>query len=85
MSAKSSPAREKHRGSRDEDRLQFYSFSWPGGPPQIGPQLARAAQAADDAGFDSLWVMDHFWQIGRPGSEVEPMLEGLTPARSTLW
>jgi F420-dependent oxidoreductase-like protein len=58
--------------------LQFYSFTWPGGPPQIGPQLARAVRAADDAGFDSLWVMDHFWQIGRPGSELEPMLEGWT-------
>jgi F420-dependent oxidoreductase-like protein len=58
--------------------LQFYSFTWPGGAPEIGPRLARAVTAADDAGFASLWVMDHFWQIGRPGSELEPMLEGLT-------
>lgn len=58
--------------------LQFYSFSWPGGASEIGARLARAVRAADDAGFDSLWVMDHFWQIGRPGSELEPMLEGLT-------
>jgi F420-dependent oxidoreductase-like protein len=57
---------------------QVYSFSWPGGPEAIGPTLARAVQTADEAGFDSLWVMDHFWQIGRPGSELEPMLEGWT-------
>ena len=58
--------------------LQIYSFTWPGGAAAIGPTLARTAAAADDAGFDSLWVMDHFWQIGGPGSELEPMLEGWT-------
>jgi F420-dependent oxidoreductase-like protein len=35
-------------------------------------------QSADESGFDSIWVMDHFWQIGAPGSETEPMLEGWT-------
>ena len=58
--------------------LQIYSFSWPGGPEAIGPTLARAVRTADEVGFDSIWVMDHFWQIGPPGSELEPMLEGWT-------
>jgi F420-dependent oxidoreductase-like protein len=58
--------------------LQFYSFTWPGGAEAMGPTLARATRTADDAGFDSLWVMDHFWQIGPRGSELEPMLEGWT-------
>lgn len=58
--------------------LQIYSFTWPGGPEAIGPILARAVQAADEAGFDSIWVMDHFWQIGGPNSELQPMLEGWT-------
>jgi F420-dependent oxidoreductase-like protein len=58
--------------------LQIYSFTWPGGPEAIGPTLGRAVRTADDAGFDSIWVMDHFWQIGAPGSELEPMLEGWT-------
>jgi F420-dependent oxidoreductase-like protein len=58
--------------------LQIYSFTWPGGPEAIGPTLARAVRAADESGFDSIWVMDHFWQIGAPGSELEPMLEGWT-------
>jgi F420-dependent oxidoreductase-like protein len=58
--------------------LQIYSFTWPGGAEAIGPTLATAVRAADDVGFDSLWVMDHFWQIGAPGSELEPMLEGWT-------
>jgi F420-dependent oxidoreductase-like protein len=58
--------------------LQIYSFTWPGGPTAIGPTLARTVRTADDVGFDSIWVMDHFWQIGRPGAELEPMLEGWT-------
>ena len=58
--------------------LQIYSFTWPGGPEAIGSTLARAVRTADDVGFDSIWVMDHFWQIGAPGSELEPMLEGWT-------
>jgi F420-dependent oxidoreductase-like protein len=58
--------------------LQIFSFTWPGGSEAIGPTLARAVRTADDVGFDSIWVMDHFWQIGRPGSELEPMLEGWT-------
>jgi F420-dependent oxidoreductase-like protein len=58
--------------------LQVYSFTWPGGAEVIGPTLARVVRSADDAGFDSIWVMDHFWQIGVPGSETEPMLEGWT-------
>ena len=58
--------------------LQIYSFTWPGGPGAIGPTLARAVRTADDVGFDSIWVMDHFWQIGGPGSELQPMLEGWT-------
>lgn len=58
--------------------LQLYSFTWPGGPEAIGPTLARAVRTADEVGFDSLWVMDHFWQIGGPVSELQPMLEGWT-------
>jgi F420-dependent oxidoreductase-like protein len=58
--------------------LQIYSFTWPGGPEAIGPTLARAVSTADDVGFDSIWVMDHFWQIGGPDSELQPMLEGWT-------
>ncbi len=58
--------------------LQIYSFTWPGGPGAIGPTLARSVRTADEVGFDSIWVMDHFWQIGPPDSELQPMLEGWT-------
>lgn len=37
------------------------------------------AQAADEAGFSSLWFMDHFYQIGHGyGPADAPMLEGYT-------
>ncbi len=58
--------------------LQVPSFTWPGGDAAIGPTLARIAEAADAAGFDSLWVMDHFFQIRGVGKPEEPMLEGWT-------
>jgi F420-dependent oxidoreductase-like protein len=56
--------------------LQIPSFSWPGGDTAIGPTLAASTEAADAAGFDSLWVMDHFFQIRGVGRPEEPMLEG---------
>lgn len=56
--------------------LQIPSFTWPGGAAEIGARLAQIGRAADDAGFYSLWVMDHFFQIGMVGPPEEPMLEG---------
>jgi F420-dependent oxidoreductase-like protein len=55
--------------------LQIPSFNWPGGDAAIGPRLTEIGQAADDAGFASLWVMDHFFQIAFVGPAEEPMLE----------
>jgi F420-dependent oxidoreductase-like protein len=61
--------------------LQLASFTWPGGAPEIARRLAEVARTAEEAGFHSLWVMDHYFQIppwGKP--EDHPMLE----AYSTL-
>ena len=58
--------------------LQICSFTWPGGSEAIGPTLARIVRQADDVGFDSIWVMDHFFQIRGLGKPEEPMLEGMT-------
>jgi F420-dependent oxidoreductase-like protein len=56
--------------------LQLPSFSWPGGAAEIGSRLAQIGRTADDAGFASIWVMDHFFQIAVVGPPEEPMLEG---------
>ncbi len=58
--------------------LQVNSFTWPGGPAAIGPTLARVTRTADEVGFDSIWVMDHFFQIRGLGPPEAPMLEGMT-------
>jgi len=58
--------------------LQINSYTWPGGPEAIGPTLASIVRHADDVGFDSIWVMDHLFQIRGVGKPEEPMLEGWT-------
>jgi F420-dependent oxidoreductase-like protein len=58
--------------------LQIASFTWPGGAAAIGPTLGRIVETADQAGFDSIWVMDHFFQIRGNGPPEAPMLEGMT-------
>jgi len=58
--------------------LQINNFTWPGGTGEIGPTLARVTRAADNAGFDSIWVMDHFFQIRGLGPPEAPMLDGMT-------
>jgi F420-dependent oxidoreductase-like protein len=58
--------------------LQISSFTWPGGAAAIGPTLARVVQTADEVGFDSIWVMDHFFQIRGLGPPEAPMLDGQT-------
>lgn len=56
--------------------LQVNRFAQPGGDAAIGPAFADIAGRAEDAGFASLWVMDHFFQIPMVGPADEPMLEG---------
>jgi len=55
--------------------LQVPSFSWPGGAAEIGAKFSEIARAADDAGFASFWVMDHFFQIPPVGPAEQEMLE----------
>lgn len=62
--------------------LQIMRFNWEGvQPPQIGAKVAEIARTADAAGFDSLWVMDHFFQMEMPDRGLDaqqPMMDGYT-------
>jgi F420-dependent oxidoreductase-like protein len=58
--------------------LQVSYFSWPEAPASIGPTFGRIARNAEDAGLTSLWVMDHFFQIGVIGPPELDMVEGYT-------
>src|ERR1700743_3738664 len=60
--------------------LAFADFSWPVPVSQLGTTIINLARQADDAGFDSLWVMDHFFQIRLGGLPPEsPMPEAYAP------
>lgn len=62
-------------------RLGLHLPSFTGsGPPgtALFDRVAAAAVAAEQAGFDSLWVMDHFVQIPQFGPPTDPMLEPYT-------
>ena len=56
--------------------LQIPNFTYPGGPSELVCKLPEIARAADEAGFSSIWVMDHFFQIGGVGPVENEMLEG---------
>jgi F420-dependent oxidoreductase-like protein len=58
--------------------LQIPDYTWPGGPSRLGADLARVAAAADEAGFEFIAVMDHFFQIGVVGPSEREMLEAYT-------
>src|SRR6476660_6581090 len=58
--------------------LQVPWFTWPGGPEKIGETFGDVARRAEDAGFASFWVMDHFFQIPGVGAAENDMLEGYT-------
>lgn len=58
--------------------LQIPQFR-PSTPETMGRWMAEIAHAAEEHGLYSLWVMDHFFQLGGWLGEAEnPMVEGYT-------
>jgi F420-dependent oxidoreductase-like protein len=47
-------------------------------PADMFDHIAELAVAAEEAGFDSVWVMDHFFQLPSMGGPDQPMLEAYT-------
>jgi len=60
--------------------LQIPSFKYPGGTAAIRPKLKEIVTTAEEAGFYSLWVMDHYYQIKGLFGEAytDPMMEAYT-------
>ncbi len=60
--------------------LQIPSFKVPGGTSAIRPKLKEIITTAEESGFYSLWVMDHYYQIKGLFGEAynDPMLESYT-------
>ena len=58
--------------------LQIPNFSYGTGVAELFPTVIAQAQEADAAGFDSVFVMDHFYQLPGLGTPDQPMLEAYT-------
>jgi F420-dependent oxidoreductase-like protein len=55
-----------------------FDYSNQNNTSQIVDSLKNLVTRAENTGFDSFWVMDHFHQIPFIGKPEEPMLEGWT-------
>ena len=59
--------------------LQLPSFTFDGVPDdRMFERIAETAVTAEESGFDSFWVMDHYHQITHIGPPTDPMLEAYT-------
>lgn len=59
--------------------LQIPNFTFPGVDDRdLFRRIAEVAVTAEESGFDSVWVMDHFYQIANVGPRTDPMLEAYT-------
>ncbi|MGX9792025.1 LLM class F420-dependent oxidoreductase [Mycobacterium sp. MMS18-G62] len=58
--------------------LQIPNFSYGTGVAEIFPTVIAQAQEAEAAGYDSVFVMDHLYQLPGLGTPDQPMLEAYT-------
>jgi F420-dependent oxidoreductase-like protein len=58
--------------------LQIPNFSYGTGVTELFPTVVAQAREAESAGFDAVFVMDHFYQLPVLGSPDQPMLEAYT-------
>lgn len=59
--------------------IQLPNFTFPGlDDAELADQVAAMAVAAEGGRADSVWVMDHFFQVPPLGGSSEPMLEAYT-------
>ncbi len=58
--------------------LQIPNFTLGGPPERLFDEVVDLAVAAEGAGYDSVWVMDHFYQLPPLGGPTQPMLEAYT-------
>jgi len=59
--------------------FQIPNYTFPGlTDDTLFDHVAMLANTAEQAGFDSVFVMDHFYQLPNIGPRTDPMLEGYT-------
>jgi F420-dependent oxidoreductase-like protein len=78
VSALDAAGRQKEDPATLEFGLQIPRFEFEDHPASTRATLAEMASSAEEAGFTSVWVMDHFLQIPQVGREWEDMLDAYT-------
>ena len=58
--------------------LQIPNFTFEAPDTELFDKVVELATAAEETGFDSVWVMDHFYQLPALGGPERPMLEAYT-------
>ncbi|MGH2794959.1 MAG: LLM class F420-dependent oxidoreductase [Actinomycetota bacterium] len=58
--------------------LQIPNFTFEAPDTEMFDKVLEMATAAEETGFDSVWVMDHFYQLPALGGPERPMLEAYT-------
>ena len=77
--AGSRAARERQREEpRTGLRFALHMGEFPGGAPGLRAWVRTTGQAAEEAGFDAVYVMDHFRQIPQVGRAWDDFLESYT-------
>ncbi|HEU5107557.1 MAG TPA: TIGR03560 family F420-dependent LLM class oxidoreductase, partial [Micromonosporaceae bacterium] len=70
--------RQRERPTGLRFGLHIGAYAFPGGPAATGGALREIAAAAEEAGFDAIYVMDHFRQIPQLGRAYEDFLDSYT-------
>jgi F420-dependent oxidoreductase-like protein len=78
LNAAEAARRQRERPRRLRFGLHLSSFGFRGGPAEAATRLREIAGAAEAAGFDAIYVMDHFRQIPQIGRPWEDFLECYT-------
>jgi len=78
VTAADAARRQEQRPAPLRFGLHLSGFTWPGGAAESRDRLRRIAAAAEQAGFDAIYVMDHFRQIPQVGRAWEDFLESYT-------
>ena len=58
--------------------LQIPNFTQGDTPTAMFDEVVERATAAEETGYDSVWVMDHFYQLPPMGGPTVPMLDSYT-------
>jgi F420-dependent oxidoreductase-like protein len=78
VAAPAAAARQVERPTGLRFGLHLGEYGFPGGPAATAAALREIGASAESAGFDAIYVMDHFRQIPQVGRAFDDFLESYT-------